>query len=171
MKNLPHGVKILTLLLVIFGTLTIVGGIILISPILGIIVAYAQSFISKGLCKPVVKQSTKNEPIISPTPVKVELVEVSPKERLEKLNAEMLKRQQEARELTQQYFDNLKTPMVEEKIASEHVLHPQDFSVAEIKRHVNSHKLTQTQLQEMYENEVQGKARKGALKFLEGKLK
>ena len=46
MKNLPYGVKILTLLLVIFGSLAIVGGIVLISPILGIIVSYAQSFVS-----------------------------------------------------------------------------------------------------------------------------
>ena len=46
MKNIPYGVKILTLLLVIFGSLAIVGGIVLISPILGIIISYAQSFVT-----------------------------------------------------------------------------------------------------------------------------
>lgn len=157
----------------------------------------AQDFIAKRLFKAIQKPKSQPTLLTSVTPIKVQVKKLSRGERLKRLNELGLQAQAEARRRTALEFveDNNDTMAIKLTPATKQIIPsniigldgesniwtnleqdnwyqtPENYTIIQLKEIVNKNKPTTAQLREMHNNEAMGKARKGALSFLQGKLK
>lgn len=132
----------------------------------------AQEFIARGICQPLPVQKHKTDPIVSPTPQKIEVIELSREERLKAVNDRMLAEQEKIRQEIEAMFFSLDKASDEaleitEKETDFYLLnHPDEFTVRELKEFLSIHELEPQELKLLLNNEQQLKNRKSAIKAI-----
>lgn len=128
----------------------------------------AQVFLKNGQFIPLpVEKAAPESVMISPTPVKTEVVKVSPQNKLQK-SIEVAQQARDAalaqtlRELGYME-DEITSPLWFDELET--------MTVSQIKEKVNTTDLTKEQIETLYETEAQNKGRKGVLTYLQGLLK
>jgi glycosyltransferase involved in cell wall biosynthesis len=140
----------------------------------------AQALITRGVFIPLQKESKQPAAsiIVSPTPAKPEIIKLSHSDRLKASMevAEKARREAKAQmEAELAAWDRASTEALEtteEEISTALTWYdnPDSFTLVKIKEVFNKYDIEPERVQECYDNEAMGKARKGVLNFLKGKL-
>lgn len=136
----------------------------------------AEVFLNKGLTRKMATQKTKQNIIVSPTPQKVKVVEMSREERLAETNRQLLEQRKQVEIEVEAYFNN----QPETKTTDEDMLPDYNnwYNLPEmyngnmqvLKHHLDRHPLTEDILNQVLKNEQNGKNRKGAKKLIKSMI-
>lgn len=138
----------------------------------------AQALINRGVFVQLSSNKAQDAPVIvSPTPVKTEVVKLSHADRL-RASMEFAERTKEEARLQMEAELSAWEKVSNEALETEDKLegitcyeNPDRFTLTQIKEEFNKYDVEQERAQECYDNEAMGKARKSVLNFLQGYLK